>query len=298
MRPRLLSDLAIMHLVADAGSFTAAAQKLGVTQSALSQSVKRLENELGVSLLSRTTRSLAPTEAGERLLGRLAPAITELDSEIDTLRALSAQPKGRLRVTCGKHAADTLVWPTLSELAADYPDIEFELNVENRHVDIFAERFDLGIRLHERLEMDMISVEVGPPMRAAVIASPSYLARHPAPQTPRDIPNHRCIGFRNAAGIVLPWELEKDGQTVASKIRPDLVVNDPDTLINAAAAGMGLAYVLADVAAAALKDGRVVQVLSDWCPPFPGYHAFYPSRHHPTRARSMFLALLRKNGGL
>ncbi|SDI99071.1 LysR family transcriptional regulator [Salipiger marinus] len=294
MEPRKFSDLAIFNRVAELGSFTAAARSLGVTQSAVSQTVKRLEGELGLRLLSRSTRSLAPTAAGERLLDTLAPVIAELDAEIEELGRLREQPGGRLRVTCGKHAADTLVWPAFARLIAAHPEIDGELSVENRHVDIVAERFDIGIRLREDLEMDMVAVPVGPSLRAVVVGAARYLDTCDPPRRPRELSAHRCIGFRNAGGTLSPWSFEKDGRAETVKVAPSVIVNDGDALVGAACAGMGLAYMLEDLAAPALKDGGLVEVLADWCPRFPGYHAFYSSRRQPTRAFSLFLESLRQ----
>ncbi|CAM4139571.1 MULTISPECIES: LysR family transcriptional regulator [Alphaproteobacteria] len=293
MDPRKFSDLVIFNRVAEERSFTAAARSLGVTQSAVSQTVKRLEADLGIRLLSRSTRSIAPTAAGERLLATLAPVIAEIDAEIDDLEQLREEPGGRLRVTCGKHAADTLVWPAFSRLIAAHPEIDGELSVENRHVDIVAERFDVGIRLREDLEMDMVAVPVGPHLRAVVVGAPRYLDSCDPPHTPRDVSAHRCIGFRNAGGTLSPWSFEKDGHAETVKVSPSLIVNDGDALVGAASAGMGLAYMLEDLAAPFLNDGLLVEVLADWCPPFPGYHAFYSSRRHPTRAFTLFLESLR-----
>ena len=293
MDPRKFSDLVIFNRVAEERSFTAAARSLGVTQSAVSQTVKRLEADLGIRLLSRSTRSIAPTAAGERLLATLAPVIAEIDAEIDDLEQLREEPGGRLRVTCGKHAADTLVWPAFSRLIAAHPEIDGELSVENRHVDIVAERFDVGIRLREDLEMDMVAVPVGPHLRAVVVGVPRYLDSCDPPHTPRDVSAHRCIGFRNAGGTLSPWSFEKDGHAETVKVSPSLIVNDGDALVGAASAGMGLAYMLEDLAAPFLNDGLLVEVLADWCPPFPGYHAFYSSRRHPTRAFTLFLESLR-----
>jgi len=297
MDPRSFSDLVIFHRVAAERSFTAAARSLGVTQSAVSQTVKRLEAELGIRLLSRSTRSLAPTAAGERLLATLVPVIAEIDAEIEALEHLREEPGGRLRVTCGKHAAETLVWPAFSRLIDAHPEIEGELSVENRHVDIVAERFDIGIRLREDLEMDMIAVPVGPPLRAVVVAAPAYLDTRDPPRGPRDLTAHRCIGYRNAGGTLSPWSFERDGRAETVKVAPCVIVNDGDALVAAACAGMGLAFMLEDLAAPALADGRLREVLADWCPPFPGYHAFYSSRRQPTRAFTLFVDLLRQQAG-
>ncbi|MBY5987797.1 MULTISPECIES: LysR family transcriptional regulator [Roseovarius] len=294
MDPRQFSDLFIFNRVVEERSFTAAARSLGVTQSAVSQTVKRLEQDMGIRLLSRSTRSLAPTAAGERLLATLSPVIAELGAEMDALERLREEPGGRLRVTCGKHAADTFVWPAFAQLLAAHPEIEGELSVENGYVDIVAERFDLGIRMRDDLEMDMVAVPVGPPLRAVVVAAPGYLDTCDRPRIPRELAAHRCIGFRNAGGTLSPWSFEKDGHAETVKVSPSVTVNDGDALVGAALAGMGLAYMLEDLAAPFLADGRLVEVLSDWCPPFPGYHAFYSSRRQPTRAFTLFLEILRQ----
>lgn len=294
MDPRKFSDLVIFHRVAAELSFTGAARSLGVTQSAVSQTVKRLESDLGVRLLFRSTRSLTPTAAGERLLDTLAPVIAEIDSELENLEQLREQPGGRLRVTCGKHAADTLVWPAFSRLIAANPEIEGELSVENRYVDIVAERFDIGVRLREDLEMDMIAVPVGQPLRAVVVGAADYLTTREPPRAPRHLAAHKCIGFRTAEGTLSQWSFERDGLTETVKVSPSVIVNDGDALVAAACMGMGLAYMLEDLAAPALREGRLVEVLPDWCPPFPGYHAFYSSRRQPTRGFTLFLECLRQ----
>ncbi len=294
MDPRQFSDLFIFNRVAEERSFTAAARSLGVTQSAVSQTVKRLEREMGIRLLLRSTRSLAPTAAGERLLATLSPVIAEISAEMEVLERLREEPGGRLRVTCGKHAADTLVWPAFSRLMAAHPEIEGELSVENRYVDIVAERFDIGIRMRDDLEMDMVALPLGAPLRAVVVGTPQYLASSDAPRMPRELSAHRCIGFRNACGTLSPWSFEKDGQAEKVKVSPSVVVNDGDALVGAALAGMGLAYMLEDLAAPFLGHGHLVEVLADWCPRFPGYHAFYASRRQPTRAFTLFLESLRQ----
>lgn len=295
MDPRIFSDLIIFGRVAEMRSFTAAAQSLGVTQSAVSQTVKRLEADLGIRLLSRSTRSLTPTAAGEQLLATLAPNIAELDAKLASLERLREEPGGQIRVTCGKHAADTLVWRAFSRLLAAYPGIEGELSVEDRYVDIVAERFDVGIRMRDNLELDMISVPVGPPLRSVVVGAPVYLDARSAPDTPHDLSRHRCIGFRNAGGTLSPWSFEKDGRTQTVKITPSIIVNDGNALVAAACAGMGLVYVLEDLAAPFLKNNQLVEVFGSWSPPFPGYHAFYSSRRHPPPAVTLFLDLLRQS---
>ena len=293
MSPQLLADLAVLHLVVARGSFTAAARELGVTQSALSQRVKRLEEELQTRLLWRTTRSLAPTPAGQRLLDGLGPALRQVDEALEDLAENGEEPGGSLRVTCGKHAADTLVWPAIARLAARHPRIEIELSVQDRYVDIVEERFDLGVRLFEKLEMDMISVAVGAPLRVAVAGSPAYLAAHVPPTEPRDLSDHTCVGYRNTTGALSPWSFEKDGVGTVAKITPMLVVDDGDALVRAACAGLGLIYVLEDLVTPHLASGTLVRVLGDWCEPFAGYHAYYSSRLHPTRPFALLLEELR-----
>jgi DNA-binding transcriptional LysR family regulator len=294
MEPRQFSDLFIFNRVAEERSFTAAARSLGVTQSAVSQTVKRLEREMGIRLLLRSTRSLAPTAAGERLLATLSPVIAEIGAEMEALERLREEPGGRLRVTCGKHAADTLVWPAFSRLMTTHPEIEGELSVEDSYVDIVAERFDIGIRMRDDLEMDMVAMPVGPTLRAVVVGAPRYLDSSNPPLTPRELSAHRCIGFRNATGTLSPWSFEKDGHAETVKVSPSVTVNDGDALVGAALAGMGLAYMLEDLAAPFLGHGHLVEVLADWCPRFPGYHAFYASRRQPTRAFTLFLESLRQ----
>ncbi|MBE3638158.1 LysR family transcriptional regulator [Mangrovicoccus algicola] len=294
MDPRRFSDLITFSRVAETQSFTAAAHSLGVTQSAVSQTVKRLEADLGIRLLSRSTRSLTPTAAGEQLLATLAPNVAELDAKLADLERLREEPGGQLRVTCGKHAADTLVWPAFSRLLAAHPDIEGELSVEDRYVDIVAERFDVGIRMRDNLELDMISVPVGPPLRSVVVGAPEYLDACGAPDTPRDLYRHRCIGFRNAGGILSPWSFERDGRAETVKVTSSIIVNDGDALVAAACAGMGLAYMLEDLAAPFLQDGQLIEVLGNWSPPFSGYHAYYSSRRHPPPAVTLFLDLFRQ----
>lgn len=213
---------------------------------------------------------------------------------MDALEQLREEPGGRRRVTCGKHAADTLVWPAFARLMAANPEIESELSVENGYVDIVAERFDIGIRMRHDLEMDIVAVPVGPPLRAVVVGTPEYLETCDRPRIPRELSAHRCIGFRNADGTLSPWSFEKDGQVETVKVSPPVNVNEGDALVGAALAGIGRAYILEDLAAPFWGDGRLIEVLSDWCPRFPGYHAFYSGRRQPTRAFTLFLESLRQ----
>lgn len=278
MRPDQLGDLAVFAAIAADGSFTRAAKRLGVTQSALSQTMKRLEGQLGFALLTRTTRSVAPTAAGERLLATLSPALAGLDETILSLSHARGEAIGTLRITSGKHAADTVLRPMLPSFLRRYPGIEVEVCVEDRMVDIVAGRYDAGIRLGERLEQDMIALPIGPPLRVAVVAAPDYLREHPAPMAPGDLTTHRCIAYRDAQGDLSPWSFERDGRALTVLPGRGPVFNDAELLVAAAVNGLGILYILEDLAAAAVADGRLVRLLEDWCAPFAGYHLYYPAR--------------------
>ncbi len=259
----------------------------------ISQTIKRLENELGLKLLARTTRSVSPTQAGERLLSTLSPALDEITAEVEALADLRDRPAGIIRVTAGKHAADTVLWPTLALLMRSYPDIQVEVSVDSTYLDIVAERFDAGIRLGERLEKDMVAVAVGPPLRTAVVGSPAYLEQHGSPQGPGDLATHRCIRFRNPSGGLYAWEFEKAGHEITVKVGHGPVLNDGDLMLKAAIAGFGLAHLMEDMVEPQLADGTLFSVLDEWCDPFPGYHIYYPSRRQPTQAFALFLDALR-----
>lgn len=292
MRIDQLKDLAVFRVVAAERSFTGAAVRLGVTQSALSQTLKRLEAELGVKLLVRTTRSVAPTHAGEQLLATLDPAMADIAASLDVLKSQRGEPGGTIRIATGKHAADTVLWPALAELLPGHPDIHVEVSVDNHYVDIVAERFDAGIRMGEQLERDMVGIPIGPALRMAVVGTPAYFARHGYPRTPAELRNHRCIRFMRRNGTIPAWEFEKDGRKIAIKADAGAVFNDGDLLIKAATAGLGLSYIMEDQVVAALADGELERVLEDWCPAFPGYYLFYPNRRHPAAAFTVFVAAL------
>ncbi|MDQ2821951.1 MAG: LysR family transcriptional regulator [Pseudomonadota bacterium] len=292
MRIDQLNDLAVFRVVAMERSFTRAAARLGVTQSALSQTLKRLEAELGVKLLVRTTRSVAPTHAGEQLLATLHPAMADIAASLDELKNQRDEPGGTIRVTTGKHAADTVLWPALAELLPRHADIHVEVSVDNNYVDIVAERFDAGIRLGEQLERDMVGIPIGPPLRMAVVGSPAYFAQHGRPQAPAELRDHRCICFMRRDGTIPAWEFEKDGRKIAIKAAGGAVFNDGDLLIKAATAGLGVSYIMEDQVIAALTHGNLQRVLEDWCVPFPGYYLFYPNRRHPVTAFTVFVAAL------
>jgi len=288
----VLGDLYVFRMVAAERSMTRAATRLGVTQSALSQAIKRLENRLGIKLLARTTRSVAPTQAGEQLLKTLIPALADIRAEIAALGDQRERPAGTIRVTTGKHAASTILWPAVARLSKAYPDIQVEISVDPTYLDIVAHRFDAGIRLGERLEQDMVAIPIGPPLRTAVVAAPAYLALHRRPASPRELAGHRCIGYRSADGGLYAWEFEKDGRALSVRVGAGPVVNDGDLMIAAALDGLGLAHLMEDMVGAHLADGRLVRVLDDWCAPFAGYHLYYPGRRQQTLAFRLFVEAL------
>lgn len=289
-----LLDLNAFMAVAEECSFTRAAARLGLSQSALSHSVRRLETRLGVRLLTRTTRRVAPTEAGEKLLGTLVPALDTIAAELASVRELGARPAGTIRLTCSHHAARTVLWPALAPLLRDYPEINVELSLESRLVDIVAERFDAGVRLGEQLAQDMIAVPIGPDLRMAVVGAPGYFATRPPPATPQDLTDHRCINLRMPTlGGLYAWELERDGREVKVRVDGQLTFNMMPMILEAAAEGFGLACVLEDQALPYLESGALVRVMEDWCPPFAGYHLYYPSRRQPAAAFTLLVEALR-----
>jgi DNA-binding transcriptional LysR family regulator len=297
MRKGDFSELAVFIAVAEEGSFTRAAAKLGLSQSALSYAVRMLEDRLGLRLISRTTRSLSLTDAGERLLNSLRPAFDHIDSEIAQLTALRDKPVGTIRITTFRHAARMVLWPALVKLLPEYPDISVEINVSEGLTDIVAGRFDAGIRLGEQVQKDMVAVRVSPDIRMAVVGSPSYFANRKIPETPRDLNDHNCISYRQTTGGGLyAWEFEKDGVELEVKVNGPLVLNDNEMLETAALDGLGLAYTFESQISRHVAEGRLVRVLEDWCPPFSGYHLYYPSRRQHTRAFLLLVDALRHKG--
>jgi len=297
MPRQTLSDLLAFLAVANERSFTRAAAKLGVSQSALSHTVRGLEERLGLRLLSRTTRSVAPTEAGERLIRTVGPRFEEIDAELVALSALREKPAGTIRITTGEHAAETILWPALARLLPDYPDIRVELTIDYGLTDIVTERYDAGIRLGEQVAKDMIAVRIGPDMRMAVVGAPSYFARWPRPKKPQDLTAHHCINIRLPTyGGLYAWEFEKRGHELKVRVEGQLVFNNMALRLNAVLAGFGMAYLPEDQVQAHIADGRLIRVLGDWCPPFSGYHLYYPSRHQPTPAFALVADALRHRG--
>ncbi|MGO7899782.1 LysR family transcriptional regulator [Rhizobium ruizarguesonis] len=292
-----VNDLIAFLAVARAQSFTKAAGKLGVSQSALSHTIRGLEERLGLRLLTRTTRSVAPTEAGERLLVSIGPRLDEIESELAALSAFREKPAGTVRINAGEHAADAVLWPALEKLLPDYPDINVEIIVDYGLTDIVAERYDAGVRLGEQVAKDMIAVRIGPDMRMAVVGAPAYFATRPKPLTPQDLTDHNCINLRLPTyGSVYAWEFEKDGRELRVRVEGQLVFNNIALRLNAVLAGMGLAYMPENLIEAPLADGRLVRVLEDWCPPFSGYHLYYPSRRHTSPAFALVVDALRYRG--
>lgn len=287
------NELQLFLVVARERSFTKAAGKLGVTQSALSHAMKALEERLNIRLLTRTTRSVAPTEAGERLIACLEPRIADLEQELDSLIQLNGIASGNIRLTSGEHAARSLVWPKLKPFLREYPEIHVELMVDNGFVDIVEGRFDSGIRLGESVNKDMVAVRIGPDIRMAIVAAPSYFADHPAPETPHDLQDHRCINMRlPTVGGLYHWEFEKDGKPLRVRVEGQLTVNLLPERIDAALSGFGLACVPENMIQDYVKSGALIQVLQAWCPFFPGYYLYYPSRkQHPPAFALMIDAL-------
>lgn len=292
-----VKDLLAFLAVARERSFTRAAAQLGVSQSALSHTIRGLEERLGLRLLTRTTRSVAPTEAGQRLLSSVGPRFEEIEAELAALSELRDKPSGTIRITAGEHAAEALLWPALERLLPAYPDINVEIIVDYGLTDIVAERYDAGVRLGEQVAKDMIAVRIGPDMRMAVVGSPDYFARRGQLRTPQDLTAHDCINLRLPTyGGLYAWEFEKDGREVKVRVEGRLVFNNIALRMNAALAGLGLAYLPDDQAQAQIAAGRLVRVLGDWCPPFPGYHLYYPSRRQASSAFAVLLDALRYSG--
>ncbi len=289
-----LNDLTAFVAVAREGSFTRAAAKLGVSPSALSHTLRALETRLGLRLLMRTTRSVAVTEAGERLLATIGPRLDEIEIELASLSALRDRPAGTIRITAGETAASAILWPALARLLPDYPDIRVEITVDYGLRDIVAERYDAGVRLGEQVAKDMIAVRIGPDLRMAAVAAPSYFAGRRKPRTPQELTEHNCINLRlPTLGGLYAWEFEKGGREIRVRVDGQLVFNSTPLIMRAALDGIGLAYLPEDHVRPWLDDGRLVRVLGDWCPPFSGYHLYYPSRRQVSPAFALLVEALR-----
>lgn len=288
------NELAAFVVVARELSFTRAAAKLGVSQSALSQTIRALEERLGLRLLTRTTRSVAPTEAGRRLFDTLAPRFEEITQELASLSQLRDKPAGSIRINAGEHAAISILQPVLRRIIPENPDVRVEIIVDYGLTDIVAGGFDAGVRLGDQVAKDMIAVRIGPDMRMAVVGSPDYFARHPVPHTPQDLTAQNCIGIRLPTyGGIYPWDLDKDGHEVNVRIEGQLVFNNISLRLSSALDGLGLAYLPEDQVLDHVQAGRLVRVMEDWCGPFPGYHLYYPSRRHTSPAFALLVDSLR-----
>jgi len=289
-----IADLALFLAVARERSFTRAAAQLGVSPSALSQTMRGLEERLGVRLLSRTTRSVVPTEAGERLAASVGPHLDGIEAGLAAVSELRDKPAGTIRITTVDHAAETILWPKLARFLAENPDIHVDLVVDNMLRDIVAERFDAGIRMGERLARDMIAVRIGPDIRLAAVATPAYFEAHGKPKTPHDLAHHSCINLRLATlGGVYVWEFEKAAREINVRVDGQLTINDIAVITTATLNGVGLGFVPEDLVQQHIEAGALVRVLEDWTPPFPGYHLYYPSRRQQSPAFALLVDALR-----
>lgn len=291
---RNLNDLLAFVTVAREGSFTRAAAALGVTQSALSQTIRALEERLQIRLLTRTTRSVSPTSAGERLMQAIGNRFDEIEAELDALTELRDKPAGTVRITCGDYVLHSVLLPKLAPVLREYPDIRLEFDVNYGFRDIVADRFDAGVRLGKTIDKDMIAVPIGPPMRLAVVASPDYFKAHGKPKVPQDLMKHQCINQRmQSSGGLYVWDFERRGQQMNVRVDGQLIFNTTQPQVDAALAGLGITLLPEDELTPYLDDNRLLRVLEDWCPKFEGYHLYYPSRRQPSPAFSLIVQALR-----
>src|SRR5689334_9084449 len=294
MRHPNFDDLLAFLAVARERSFTKAAAKLGISQSALSHTIRAREERLGLRLLTRTTRSVSPTEVGERLLASVGQRFEEIEAELEALSELRDKPAGTIRITATENAAETILLPQLAKFLPRYPDIKVEIAVDYGLTDIVAQRYDAGVRNGEQLAKDMIAVRISPDMRMAVVGAPSYFAKTVPPNNPQELTDHNCINLRLPThGGLYAWEFEKGKRELKVRVEGQLVFNGTAPMLDAALAGAGLAYVPEDTVRPHLADGRLIRVLADWCPPYSGYHLYYPSRRQPTPAFTLLADALR-----
>src|SRR5436309_2835602 len=297
MRRGNVNDLLAFLAVARERSFTKAAAKLGVSQSALSHTIRGLEARLGLRLLTRTTRSVSPTEAGERLLQTVGHRFEEIEAELEAICEIRDKPAGTIRFTAGKHAVNSMLLPALMKLLALYPDIKVEISVDHSLIDIVAQRYDAGVRSGEQVAKGMIAVRIGPDMRMAAVGAPSYFANRSLPKKPQDLTEHNCINLRLPTyGGLYAWEFEKGDRELKVRVEGQLVLNGTSQMLNAALAGLGLAYVPEDLAQPHIDKGLLKRVLEDWRPPYPGYHLYYPSRRQSSPAFALLVDALRFRG--
>jgi DNA-binding transcriptional LysR family regulator len=294
MQQESIDDLEALIAVAREGSFTRAAAKLGVSQSALSQTIRGLETQVGLRLLTRTTRSVAPTDAGQRLIDTTAPRLEAIREELAALHGLRDKPAGSFRITTSEHAAQSVLWPALRRFLPRHPDIKVELATENSLTNIVSEQFDAGVRLDDLVDKDMIAVPISPDQRMLVVGSPTYFEGHDKPASPQDLVDQRCINLRlPTRGGLYAWEFEKDGRALTVRVDGQLVLNSQTLMLEAALAGFGLAYLPADVVQPGCDAGDLVAVLEDWSPSYPGYRLYFPSRRQQTPAFALLIEALR-----
>jgi DNA-binding transcriptional LysR family regulator len=289
-----LNDILAFLAVAREKSFTRAAAKLGVSQSALSHTIRTLESKMGLRLLTRTTRSVAPTEAGDRLISAVGPHFEDIETELEAISALRDKPSGNVRITAGLHVTETILWPKLQPLLRKNPDLNVEITVDYGLTNIVADRFDAGVRLGEQVAKDMIAVRIGPDFRMVVVGAPNYFGNRPEPRTPQDLTSHNCINLRMPTyGGIYAWEFERNGRELIVRVDGQLVFNLSKQILDAALAGFGIAYLPEDTVAPHLERGRLRQVLEPWCAPFSGYHLYYPTRRQSSPALAMVAQALR-----
>jgi DNA-binding transcriptional LysR family regulator len=292
-----INDILVFFAVARERSFTRAAAKLGMTQSALSHTVRTLEARLGVRLLTRTTRSVSPTEAGERLLQNVAPRLEEIEAEIAAVSDLGDKPAGTVRITAIDHVIDQVLWPRIAPLLPQYPDLRVEFSADYRIVDIAAERYDVGVRHGDQVDKDMIAVRLTPDVRMRIVAAPGYFAHRPLPASVADLMKHNCINLRLASsGGIYAWELRHEGQDVEARVRGQAVFSSAGHILRAALDGAGVGFLPDELVAEHVASGRLVSVMEDWCPLWPGLHAYYPSRRHSSRALALVIDAIRHKG--
>lgn len=292
-----LNDILVFLAVARERSFTRAAARLGMTQSALSHIIRSLESRLGVRLLTRTTRSVSPTEAGERLLQNVAPRLEEIEAEIAAVSDLGGKPAGTIRITAIDHVIDTVLWPRIAPLLPQYPDLHVEISSDYRLVDIAAERYDIGVRHGDQVEKDMIAVRLTPDVAMRIVAAPQYFERRPRPASLQDLMKHNCIALRLASsGGLYAWELVHEGQPFEARVRGQAVFTNAYHILGAALVGTGLGFLPDSLVDPHIAAGRLVSVMEDWCPAFPGLHAYYPSRRHSSRALGLVIDAIRYKG--
>ncbi|WP_421566494.1 LysR family transcriptional regulator [Ochrobactrum sp. EDr1-4] len=289
-----ISDLLAFLAVAREKSFTKAAAKFGISQSALSHTVRQLEARLGVRLLTRTTRAVSPTEAGEKLIAGIGPYFDEIEAQVEALGALRDKPAGNIRITASDYAISHHLWPKLLNFWMNFPEINVELLLDNGLSDIVTERYDAGVRMGEQLAKDMISVRIGPDFRFAAVASPAYFAQHPAPSKPQELIQHKCINYRfSTSGGLWAWEFEEDGREIKIKVEGQLTFSNIFHVLDAGLAGLGVAYVPEDLALPHIENGNLIRVLDAYCPAWDGFHLYYPSRRHSSPAFKVLVDALR-----